>query len=145
MCGYRGRRGDAGFGLATLSASALTSLGTFISGVFGRVVLAAWLLTAHVCKGKNENLLQFNPLSLGLFALLPIAIGFGKMSRGVTRLATFIAMVSLLGFVLQGVPGWNQNNGEIIALALPLNLAVAWAVYRLAHYKRISRSSSADL
>ena len=60
-------------------------------------------------------------------------------------MATGIAMLSLLGFVLQGIPGWNQKNGEIIALALPLNLAAAWAIYRLAHYKRISRSSSADL
>ncbi len=142
---YLVRLAETGSRLATFAAASLTTLWTFLSGFFGLVVLAAWLFTAHVFMGKNENLLQFNPLSLGLFALLPIAIGFGKMSRGVTRLATFIAMVSLLGFVLQGVPGWNQNNGEIIALALPLNLAVAWAVYRLAHYKRISRSSSADL
>lgn len=142
---YLVRLAETGSRLATFAAASLTTLWTFLSGFFGLVVLAAWLFTAHVFMGKNENLLQFNPLSLGLFALLPIAIGFGKMSRGVTRLATFISMVSLLGFVLQGVPGWNQNNGEIIALALPLNLAVAWAVYRLAHYKRISRSSSADL
>jgi hypothetical protein len=108
-------------------------------------VLAAWLLTAHVFMGKNENLLQFNPLSLALCVVLPFALAWGKMSRGVTRLATLIAMLSLIGFVLQGVPGWNQKNGEIIALALPLNLATAWAVYRLSHYKRISRSSSADL
>ncbi|MBA3645589.1 MAG: DUF4105 domain-containing protein [Gemmatimonadaceae bacterium] len=142
---YLVRLGETGSRTGTIAAGILTTLWTFVSGFFGLVVLAAWLLTSHVFMGKNENLLQFNPLSLGLFAVVPFAIGWGKMSRGVTRLATLIAMLSLIGFVLQGVPGWSQSNGEIIALALPLNLATAWAVYRLAHYKRISRSSSADL
>lgn len=142
---YLVRAGESGSRLARIAAGTLTTIWTFLSGFFGLVVLAAWLLTAHVFMGKNENLLQFNPLSIALCALAPLAMGWGKMSRGVTRLATLIAMLSLLGFVLQGVPGWNQRNGEIIALALPLNLAAAWAVYRLSHYKRISRSSSADL
>ncbi len=142
---YLVRRGETGSKAATFFAAALTVLWTFLSGFLGLAVLSAWLLTQHVFMGKNENLLQFNPLSLALFVLVPVAIGFGKLSRGVTRLATFIAMLSLLGFVLQGAPGWNQKNGEIIALALPLNLAAAWAVYRLAHYRRISRSSSAAL
>jgi hypothetical protein len=142
---YLVRLAETGSKTARFFAALLTTLWTFFSGFFGLVVLAAWLLTQHVFMGKNENLLQFNPLSLALFVLIPVAIGFGKLSRGVTRLATAIALLSLLGFVLQGVPGWNQKNGEIIALALPLNLAAAWAVYRLAHYRRISRSSSADL
>ena len=142
---YLVRLGETGTRIAAVSAGILASLWTFLSGFFGLVVLAAWLLTQHVFMGKNENLLQFNPLSLPLFLVMPFALGWGKMSRGVTRLATLIAMLSLLGFVLQGIPGWNQKNGEIIALALPLNLATAWAVYRLAHYKRISRSSSAAL
>lgn len=139
------RSGEAGSRPATVSAAALTAVWTLLSGFFGLVVLSAWLLTEHTFMGMNENLLQFNPLSLALFLLAPFAIGLGKVTRGATRLATLIAMLSLLGFVLQGVPAWNQSNGEIIALALPLNLATAWAVYRLAHYRRISRSSSADL
>ena len=139
------RRAEMGSKLAILSAAALASLWTFLSGFFGLVVLSAWLFTRHVFMGWNENLLQFNPFSLVVFALVPAAVGFGKASRGTTRIVTVIAMLSLLGFVLQGAPGWNQKNGEIIALALPLNLAAAWVVYRLAHYRRISRSSSADL
>jgi len=142
---YLVRLSDAGSRAATISAAVLTTLWTFLSGLLGFIVLAAWLFTQHVFMGKNENLLQFNPLSLALFLVVPFAIGLGTMTRGVTRLATAIAMLSLLGFVLQGIPGWNQPNGEILALALPLNLATAWAVYRLAHYRRISRSSSADL
>ena len=142
---YLVRRGESGSKAAALAAGALATLWSLLSGFFGTVVLSAWLLTEHVFMGKNENLLQFNPLALGLCVLAPIAIGFGRMSRGVTRLATVIAMLSLLGFVLQGAPVWNQQNGEIIGLALPLNLATAWAVYRLAYYRRISRSSSADL
>ena len=142
---YLVRRGESGSKGARFVAAALAMIWSLLSGFFGTVVLAAWLFTEHVFMARNENLLQFNPLALALFVLAPIAIGFGKLSRGATRLATLIALLSLLGFVLQGAPGWNQKNGEIIALALPLNLATAWAVYRLAYYRRISRSSSADL
>jgi hypothetical protein len=142
---YLVRRGEGGSNAAVFVASAMATIWSLLSGVLGTVVLSAWLLTEHVFMGKNENLLQFNPLALALFVLAPIAIGFGKLSRGVTRVATLIALLSLFGFVLQGAPGWNQKNGEIIGLALPLNLATAWAVYRLAYYRRISRSSSADL
>ena len=95
--------------------------------------------------GRNENLLQFDPMSLALGLMIPFAVGGGWLTRGVSRLATVIALLSLLGFVMQGLPWWNQPNGEIIGLALPLNLATAWTAYRLSHYKRISRSSSADL
>lgn len=139
------RRAEMGSKPAIFSAAVLASLWTFLSGFFGLIVLLAWLFTQHVFMGWNENLLQFNPFSLVVFALIPLAVGFRRAGRGTTRIGTAIAMLSLLGFVLQGVPGWNQKNGEIIALALPLNLAVAWAVYRLANYRRISRSSSADL
>ena len=56
-----------------------------------------------------------------------------------------MAALSLFGFVLQGIPFFDQKNGEIIALALPLNLAVWWTVYRLSHYRRTSLPSSAAL
>ena len=54
-------------------------------------------------------------------------------------------MLSLFGFVAQGIPFFYQKNGEIIALALPINLAVWWTVYRLTVYRRTSLPSSAAL
>jgi hypothetical protein len=68
--------------------------------------------------------------------------------RGVSKahkLAAVIAALTLLGFVLQGTPTFNQKNGEIIALALPMNLAVWWTIHRLTAYRRISLPSSAAL
>jgi hypothetical protein len=61
------------------------------------------------------------------------------------KLAGLVAVLSLVGFVLQGLPRFNQRNGEIIALALPINLAVWWTVYRLTNYRRTSLPSSAAL
>lgn len=142
---YLVRKGETGSTLAAFLAGTIAALWSFLSGFFGLVVVAAWLLTQHVFMARNENLLQFDPMSVVLALMIPFAVGGGWLTRGVARLATLIAMLSLLGFILQGLPWWSQPNGEIIALALPLNLATAWAVYRLSHYKRISRSSSADL
>lgn len=142
---YLVRAGENGSAPARFVAGAIAALWSLASGFFGLVVVAAWLLTQHVFMGRNENLLQFDPMSLALAFMIPFAVGAGWLTRGVARLATLIAMLSLLGFIMQGLPWWNQPNGEIIALALPLNLATAWAVYRLSHYRRISRSSAADL
>jgi hypothetical protein len=47
--------------------------------------------------------------------------------------------------VAQGIPFFSQKNGEIIALALPINLAVWWTVFRLTAYRRTSFPSSAAL
>jgi len=142
---YLVRAGEGGSRMATFFAGSIAALWALLSGFLGLAVVGAWLLTQHVFMGRNENLLQFNPLSFAIAFMVPIALVAGRLTRGVTRLATFIALLSVLGFVMQGLPGWNQPNGVIIALALPLNLATAWAVYRLGHYRRISRSSSADL
>jgi hypothetical protein len=82
-------------------------------------------------------------LSLGLVILIPLSgwlHGTSKAStRGVDR------GNRLLGCVFQLMPFFNQKNGEIIALALPINLAVWWAVYRLTLYRRTSLASSAAL
>ena len=142
---YLVRAGESGSGVATFFAGALATVWALLSGFFGLGLVAAWVFTQHVFMGRNENLLQFNPLAFALALMLPIALVGGRLTRGVTRLATIIALLSVLGLVLQGLPGWNQPNGIIIALALPLNLGTAWVAYRLGRYRRISRSSSADL
>ena len=105
----------------------------------------AWLFTKHYFMGRNENLLHLDPLSIALIVLVPLSI---YTLRGVSRavkLAGFIALLSLFGFVAQGIPVFDQKNGEIISLALPINLAVWWTVYRLTSYRRTSLPSSAAL
>jgi hypothetical protein len=137
------RSGEGGSKFAFFLATAISTLWSLIAGACGVALVIAWVFTQHYFMSRNENLLHLDPLSLALVVLIPLAV-YGR--RGVSRaikLAGFVAALSLLGFVLQGIPFFNQKNGEIIGLALPINLAVWWTVYRLAVYRRTSLPPSA--
>ncbi|HJQ10068.1 MAG TPA: DUF4105 domain-containing protein [Gemmatimonadaceae bacterium] len=131
--------------VALFGATALSVFWSLIAGVGGLALVFAWFFTSHYFMGRNENLMQFDPLSIALVVLAPLAIYAGKGQWRAMKLAGWIAGISLIGFVAQGIPFFSQRNGEIIALALPINLAVWWTVYRLSHYKRTSLPSSAAL
>jgi hypothetical protein len=102
------------------------------AGTGGLMLLGLWLLTDHAIAYRNENLLQLSPLALPLALLVP-ALGYGARwaARPAWLLSAAVAALSLLGFVLQALPGIDQGNGNAIALALPINLAVALAARRL--------------
>ena len=139
------RGAESGNRLALFGATALATVWTIVAGVGGLALLFAWVFTKHYFMGRNENLLHFDPLSIALVVLVPLSI---YTLRGVSRalkLAGFIALLSLFGFVAQGIPLFDQKNGEVVALALPINLAVWWTVYRLTSYRRTSLPSSAAL
>ena len=103
-----------------------------LAGLAGLVLAGLWGLTDHVAAYCNENLLQLNPL-----ALLVLPAGFAAVrgretaARG-RRVALMVAGLSLLGLVLKLLPGFDQVNGPIIALALPAQLGIAAALTRLA-------------
>jgi hypothetical protein len=103
-----------------------------VTGLAGVILAGLWGLTDHVMAYRNENLLQLNPLAL---ALLPAALaavrGVGTPPWG-RWIAQVVAGLSLLGLALKLVPGFDQVNGPIIALALPVQLAVGYALTRLA-------------
>jgi hypothetical protein len=139
------RSAEGGHRAAMVAATALATVWSLVAGVAGLALVFAWVFTKHYFMGRNENLMHFDPLSIVLVVLIPLSI---YRLRGVSRavkLAGFIAALSLLGFVAQGIPLFDQRNGEIIALALPINLAVWWTVYRLTVYRRTSLPSSAAL
>ena len=139
------RSAEVGNRLALFGATALATLWSLLAGVVGAALIFAWFFTKHFFMGRNENLLHFDPFSLGLVVLIPLAVyGARGMSRAV-KLAGYIAAICLFGFVAQGAPFFDQRNGEIIALALPINLAVWWTVFRLTSYRRTSLPSSAAL
>ena len=105
----------------------LATVWAVVTGVLGALLTFLWLGTDHWVTYGNENLLQANPLSLALVVLLPLA-----MTRPGARAATAlrwtsaaVALLSIAGFVLQVLPGFDQVNGEIIALALPVHLGLA--------------------
>ena len=123
--GARGRRG------ARFAFVAVAGLWALVAGVLGSAALGAWTLTQHVFMYRNENLLQFNPLPLLLLVLVPLAVTSGRARGAALSVAWTVAGLSLLGFVLQALPGMDQPNGEIIALALPAHAALAWGLGRL--------------
>jgi hypothetical protein len=123
----------------------MATLWSLIAGLSGAALVFAWAFTKHYFMGRNENLMHFDPLSLALVVLIPLAVyGLRGVSKA-TKLSGWVAAICLFGFVAQGIPLFDQRNGEIIALALPMNLAVWWTVYRLTSYRRTSFSSSAAL
>jgi len=139
------RSAETGHRGALFGATALATIWSLVAGVAGAALVFAWLFTKHYFMGRNENLLHFDPLSLGLVVLIPLSV-YG--SRGISKavkLAGYVAGICLLGFVAQGAPGFDQKNGEVIALALPINLTVWWTIYRLSVYRRTSLPSSAAL
>jgi hypothetical protein len=103
-----------------------------VTGLAGLILAGLWGLTDHVMAYRNENLLQLDPLAL---ALLPAAFaavrGAGTPPWG-RKVAQSVALLSLLGLALKLLPGFDQVNGPIIALALPAQLGVAAAFTRLA-------------
>lgn len=139
------RSAESGSRVATFVATALATLWSLLAGAAGLALVFAWLFTKHYFMSRNTNLLHLDPLSIAMVLLIPLSI-YGQ--RGVSRaikLGGFIAMLSLLAFVAQSIPFFNQKSGEIIGLALPINLAVWWTVFRLTAYRRTSLPSSAAL
>ena len=98
-------------------------------GLAGLVLAGLWGLTDHAMAYCNENLLLVNPLAL---LLIPAAF---QAVRENTRPAWWVALtlvgLSLLGLFLKALPGFDQVNGPVIALALPAQLGVAAAIRRL--------------
>ncbi|HYU54500.1 MAG TPA: DUF4105 domain-containing protein, partial [Gemmatimonadaceae bacterium] len=139
------RSAEGGHRAALFGATALATLWSLVAGIAGLALVFAWVFTKHYFMGRNENLLHFDPLSIVLVVLIPLSIYRLRGASRAVRFAGFVAALSLLGFVAQGIPLFDQRNGEIIALALPINLAVWWTVYRLTFYRRTSLPSSAAL
>ncbi|HUF35549.1 MAG TPA: DUF4105 domain-containing protein [Gemmatimonadales bacterium] len=123
-----GRRGGARLGLAVLAGG-----WGLVAGVAGLILAGLWGLTDHEMAYRNENLFQVSPLALLLPALVPFwlrqrsAEAAGRLLAGT---AAVLAGLSLLGLALQALPGFDQVNGSIVALALPAHLGVAAALAR---------------
>lgn len=120
------RRRAARIAFATLSA-----VWAGVVGVLGAIITMLWAVTDHAVTYGNENVLQANPFVLGLAVLIPLrAAGRAWAYRPALRIARVVAGMSILGFVIQALPGFDQINGEIIALILPVHLGLALALER---------------
>jgi hypothetical protein len=111
--------------IAFVGAASTWSL---VVGFFGLVAMLLWFGTDHTVTSSNENILQANILSLVLAVALAVAVLSGRGRRFAFRIALVVAVLSLIGFLLQILPGLDQFNGEIIGLLLPAHLGLAAAL-----------------
>lgn len=120
-------------GMARFVFTLVGGLWSLFSGVGGILLAALWAFTAHTAAHANENLLQLSPLALPLaVALVQVARRPHEPHPLAARLALAVMLCSLAGLLVKLAPGAGQMNWEIIALALPINAALAIAVGRRA-------------
>jgi hypothetical protein len=107
----------------------IVGLWCFLTGFFGLLITLLWAFTDHTVTYRNENLLQAHPLLLALAVFGPaVLLARGWAERIGVRLSWIVAGLSVLGLVMQILHGLDQVNGEIIALFLPVHLAVAYVL-----------------
>jgi hypothetical protein len=115
------RRGAA-WGLAVF-----TMTWSLVCGVIGVILLLAWTVTLHVFWAWNENLLQLSPLSLVLVVLIPLSLLRNRLARPARLTAFAILVIAVVGALLSLLPG-GQENRAIVAMILPVHLAIAWGL-----------------
>lgn len=117
--------------LARFAFAAVAGFWTFVIGIGGMILAGIWLFTDHFDAAYNENLFFVTPLALPLAILLPLAVyGRGFAVRPAKILCQCVAGSALIGFGVQVLPMFEQVNGEIIALVLPPNVALWFALMR---------------
>ncbi|HEX9053781.1 MAG TPA: hypothetical protein VF830_02650, partial [Gemmatimonadales bacterium] len=100
-----------------------------VVGFAGALLGCLWAFTDHTVAYRNENLFQANLLLLPLAVLVPAAArGAGWARRPAVALAMLAAAGSLAGLVLKVFPAFYQHNAEILALAVPASLGLAFGV-----------------
>jgi hypothetical protein len=123
-------RAAQGGRLARYAFAAAIALWSVLMGLAGSVLAGLWGLTDHVAASRNENVLQVNPLALLLLSALFVLLGQRSAARrGMRAITGVLAGLSVLGLGLKLLPGFHQVNGPVIALALPIHVSVALALY----------------
>lgn len=139
LAGHVRRAGSARYAFAILAM-----LWAAFGGLTGLLLAGLWGFTNHTIAYHNENLLQLNPLMLTLVLLAPaLAFGARWAARPALWIATITAALSLLGLLLKPLPIFIQGNLPLIALTLPANLGLAWAVYRLSKERPVGHATRA--
>lgn len=127
-----GRAAGRGEAWGRVALGVLGAVWGAATGALGLLIVAAWF-TDHVFIHWNVNVFYTNPLGLALAAILLAAAlrprwWTGRMGWTARRLALVIAGLCAVAAVLQLVTLIRQGNAETVALTLPVNLALAWAV-----------------
>lgn len=119
-------------GWARLGFRGIGMTWSLVAGLAGIALAYLWGFTDHAAAYANQNLFQLSPLSLPLAALLPQVGRAAGPGRWTVRLAVAVALLALAGLAWKILPLGQQVNGEMIALALPVQVALGAAVWRAA-------------
>ena len=114
-----------------------------VIGLVGLIILLLVTVTDHVAAHGNENMWMLNPIWLVVAVALPVALL--RQRWKVARWATLAGAAVSLGAVLMHLIGMSrQANWDVIALLLPVQLAMALVVLRYhAPAPAVSASGSA--
>lgn len=108
----------------------VVALWSALAGVVGSILfLVHW--TDHEFMYWNQNILLFSPLFLLLLVLGPRSVYRGGVGPWTRRTAGAIALLTGAAAGLHLVPGLGQENGEWLALTIPVNLAIYWVFGRM--------------
>ena len=106
-------------------------------GLLGAALLLSWFFTDHVFWALNENAFQANPISLVLAGVLIREALTGNGHRAgiwasirIDTVARVVGGVAIAGFCVQVLPGFDQVNGEVLAVLLPAHVGLAWGALR---------------
>jgi uncharacterized protein DUF4105 len=117
-------------------AIGLAALWSLVAGFCGFVLTFLWGFTDHIYSYRNENLLQLDPLSLVLLVLLlrlawteATSDTYFSRARSAFMTAAIVAALSVIGLLMKALPVFDQGNADIIAMALPIHLAVLAMLY----------------
>jgi len=112
-----------------------------LAALSGSLLLGAWLFTDHIFWYANFNLFQVNPLFLPLPVVFLMFLFQDRFPRWGRDLAMVLGVASIAGLALELIPGLGQKNGEILALTLPVNIALWMGAVRL--HRSVGEKASA--
>ncbi len=108
-----------------------------LAGGLGLLLAASWWTDHHFIHA-NMNLLQTNPVVIvpavalalqGIRGSRPRGGSAGRIGAVVRWVALGVALLSVVGALSQISPLFRQGNGDVLFVAIPLNLAVALALW----------------
>jgi hypothetical protein len=116
---------------------AIGAIGTIwhlLAGVTGIILLCAELFTRHAAyMGQNVNVLLATPASFGLALIIPFALrknASPTLVRAVRSLSILAAAAAVCAVLLRWVPRLAQDNRPLLALVVPVQAALALALWR---------------
>lgn len=116
---------------------AIGTIGTvwnLLAGVGGLLLVCAGLFTRHaIYMGDNVNVLLATPASLALALLIPFAVrstASSTLVKAVRALSVLAAVTAVCTVLLRVVPFLAQDNRPLLALMVPVQAALALALWR---------------